>query len=112
MKSRFVVLAVIGLTVFGISFSALRAQSTRSTWDGVYTDAQAKEGATLYSTNCASCHGEMLTGGEEAPPLAGSDFLSNWNGLSASDLFERIRTTMPLSKPQSLSREVNGNIMA
>lgn len=112
MKSRFVAAAVVGLTVFGLSFSALRAQSTRSIWDGVYSDAQAKDGAALYAQNCASCHGDTLGGGEEAPPLAGGDFLSNWNGLSAGDLFERIRTTMPLSKPQSLSREVNGKILA
>lgn len=112
MKSRFAAAAVIGLALFGLSFSALRAQATKSVWDGVYSEAQAKEGADLYGQQCASCHGDTLAGGEEAPPLAGGDFLSNWNGLTAGDLFERIRTTMPLSKPQSLSRDVNAKILA
>jgi mono/diheme cytochrome c family protein len=112
MKFRFAAAAVLGLTAFGLSFSALRAQATKSVWDGVYSDAQARDGAELYGQQCASCHGDTLAGGEEAPPLAGGDFLSNWNGLTAGDLFERIRTTMPLSKPQSLSREVNAKILA
>jgi len=112
MKFRFAAAAVLGLTAFGLSFSALRAQATKSVWDGVYSDAQARDGAELYGQQCASCHGDTLAGGEEAPPLACGDFLSNWNGLTAGDLFERIRTTMPLSKPQSLSREVNAKILA
>ena len=92
--------------------AVLYAQDSRSVWDGVYTTQQATHGKELYSKNCAGCHGETLTGGESAPPLAGGDFLSNWNGLSVSELFERIRTTMPLNNPRSLSREVNTDILA
>jgi hypothetical protein len=44
--------------------------------------------------------------------LAGGEFLSNWNGLTLGDLFERIKTTMPQNKPGRLSREVNTNILA
>ncbi len=47
-----------------------------------------------------------------APPLAGPEFMSNWNGLTAGDLFDRIRTTMPANKPGSLSRETNADILA
>ena len=47
-----------------------------------------------------------------APPLAGGDFLANWNGLTAGDLFERIRTSMPANNPGKLSREVNADILA
>jgi hypothetical protein len=54
----------------------------------------------------------MLTGGESAPPLAGGEFLSNWNGLTVGDLFERVRTTMPLNKPGKVSRETNADIIA
>ena len=87
-------------------------QTSRSVWDGVYTAEQARRGQPLYNQHCASCHGDNLTGGESAPPLAGSDFLSSWNGLSAGELFERIRKTMPLSKPGKLSREANADILA
>ncbi|HLJ44670.1 MAG TPA: cytochrome c [Bryobacteraceae bacterium] len=92
--------------------SVLVAQESRSVWDGVYTSDQAKHGKELYTKQCAGCHGESLTGGESAPPLAGGEFLSNWNGLSVGELFERIRTTMPLNNPRSLSREMNADILA
>lgn len=90
----------------------LSAETQRSVWDGVYTDAQAKRGQPLYGEQCASCHGATLEGGESAPALAGAEFLSNWNGLSAGDLFERMRTSMPLNNPGKLSREVNADILA
>ena len=39
-------------------------EATRSVWDGVYTNDQAKRGEALYARECGSCHGDMLTGGE------------------------------------------------
>ena len=47
-----------------------------------------------------------------APPLAGGNFQSNWNGLSVGDLFDRTRISMPQDKPGKLSREVNADILA
>lgn len=103
--------AFAGLAALGTY--ALRAQdATRSVWDGVYTDDQAKRGMSQYADNCASCHGDQLTGGEMAPPLAGGEFLSNWNGLTLGDLYERIRTGMPPSQPGKLSREAKAEIVA
>jgi mono/diheme cytochrome c family protein len=86
--------------------------SSRSVWDGVYTEEQAGRGQGLYNKHCASCHADTLMGGEMSPPLAGGDFLSNWNGLTMGDLFERIRTTMPMNNAGKLSREVNADITA
>ena len=88
------------------------AQTSRSVWDGVYTAEQAKRGADLYSNECASCHGLALNGGEMAPPLTGGEFLSNWNGLTVGDLFDRIRQTMPADRPGSLNREKDADIVA
>jgi mono/diheme cytochrome c family protein len=85
---------------------------SRSVWDGVYTADQAKRGQAQYQQHCASCHGVSLTGGEMSPALAGGEFLANWNGLTAGDLFERIRKTMPQNKPGKLNREVNAEILA
>ena len=87
-------------------------EATRSVWDGVYTQEQADRGRPFYNQHCASCHADTLMGGEMSPPLVGGEFLSNWNGLTLSDLFERIRTTMPQNKPATLSREVNSDITA
>ncbi len=91
---------------------ALYAQTTKSVWDGVYTPDQAKRGSTSYTQNCAGCHGTDLQGGESAPPLAGGDFMSNWNGLTAGDLFDRMRTTMPADRPGKLTRDQNSDILA
>ncbi len=85
---------------------------SRSVWEGVYTNDQAKRGQQLYAQYCGSCHGDTLGGGESAPPLAGAEFLSNWNGLTVGDLFERMRTSMPQDKPGKLSREQNADILA
>jgi S-disulfanyl-L-cysteine oxidoreductase SoxD len=88
-----------------------RAES-RSVWEGVYTEEQAKRGETVYGKECASCHGDLLTGGESAPPLTGGVFQANWNGLTLGDLFDRIRKTMPLSKPGRLTREQYAEVLA
>lgn len=99
---------VAALLAIGVAY----AQTSRTTWDGVYTEEQAKRGAALYSQNCASCHGTDLTGGESAPPLAGIPFFSNWEGLTVGDLFERMRVSMPADRPGRLSREQNSDIVA
>jgi cytochrome c len=100
-------MVIFGLTVFGQS-----PEGSRSVWDGVYSQDQAKRGGALYAKECASCHGNELSGGEEAPPLAGDGFLSNWNGLTVGDLFERIRKSMPQQRPGSLSRQTNADILS
>ena len=104
----FLLLAVAGaLAVVGQA-----PTPTRSVWDGVFTADQAKRGQERYNAECSSCHGSSLTGGESAPPLAGGEFMSNWNGLTVGDLFERVRKTMPVGKAGKLSREVNADIVA
>ena len=72
----------------------LVAQS-RTTQDAVYTDAQAKRGEEIYAKTCASCHAADLSGSGQAPALADADFNHEWNGQPLSDLFDRIRATMP-----------------
>lgn len=98
--------AVIGLSGAAVS------QTQRSVWDGVYSAEQARRGQARYGELCASCHGDTLGGGESAPPLAGGEFLSNWNGLTVGDLFDRTRSTMPQNKPGSLSRETGAEVLA
>lgn len=83
-----------------------------SVWDGVYTDEQAKRGEAVYYERCASCHGPELEGGDMTPPLTGGGFTSNWNELSVGDLFERIRITMPLDRPRTLSRPQSADVIA
>ena len=114
MQNRLLVAFII---VFAIGALSVRAQQEKplrphSVWDGVYTDEQAKRGEPLYRLRCASCHGDKLSGGESAPPLAGGQFLSNWNGLTLDVLFDRIRLTMPSDNPAKVSRPVKADILA
>ena len=88
------------------------AQPTQSVWDGVYTEAQAGRGETGFAMRCASCHGAALTGTGEAPALQGAQFVSDFNGETVGDLFDRIRTTMPQDNPASLPREQYAAILA
>ena len=85
---------------------------TVSIWDGVYTEAQAARGATGFSARCANCHGADLGGTGEAPALSGARFLSDFDGVSLGDVFDRIRTTMPQDNPGSLTRDEAADILA
>jgi S-disulfanyl-L-cysteine oxidoreductase SoxD len=85
---------------------------TSSVLDGVYTDAQAARGAAAYPQYCAACHGASLDGLGEAPALSGAQFISDFNGLTVGDLFDRIRTTMPLNNPAGLSRDQYADILS
>ena len=76
-----------------------RRAGERTTWDSVFSAAQAGRGETAYKQLCARCHMETLAGGDEAGELTGSAFMSSWNGQSLADLHERVRSTMPTDTP-------------
>jgi len=86
-----------------------QAQTTR---DGVYTDTQAKRGEEIYAKSCASCHAPDLSGSGQAPALADVDFAKEWDNQPLSDLFERIRTTMPADAPGTLKPAEVADVMA
>lgn len=85
---------------------------TANIHDGVYTNAQARRGDTLYAEHCSLCHLPSMTGKEPAPELAGDLFMSKWYGMSVGDLFIRISTTMPVSNPGILSEEQYTDLVA
>jgi S-disulfanyl-L-cysteine oxidoreductase SoxD len=87
-------------------------ETTSSVLDGVYTETQAARGAQAFAEHCALCHGTTLGGLGEAPALIGALFVSDFNGLTLGDLFDRVRTTMPLNAPASLGRERYADILA
>lgn len=98
--------------VWGLTLSVGAAQGVRTVWDGVYTKEQAARGEALAAAQCVACHGDGLTGVEAAPPLTGDLFSSTWEGVPLSDLADRIRTTMPLDKPGTLSRGQAADLLA
>jgi cytochrome c len=106
MRLRTIVLAALPLA------ATFWAQTSKSVWDGVYTEDQSKRGETVAKEECVRCHGQGLSGGEEAPPLAGAGFLANWNGSTMGDLFERILISMPTDSPGRLTRQENADVLA
>lgn len=86
--------------------------SSPTVWDSVYSPAQAGRGETAYVKVCARCHQASLGGADQSPPLAGAAFLGNWNGLTLSDLHDRIRTTMPPDSIGIVDRQVVTDVMA
>lgn len=97
-----VVLAVLGAAAGAAARGqSATSQSATSVWDGVYSDAQAKKGETVYFTNCAVCHGDDFAGREQAPALAGLAFMEKWNRATVRKLFEKVEL-MPPTQPKSL----------
>ena len=90
----------------------LAAQAQRSTWDGVYTEAQANRGAALFDKECAGCHGPSGEGGGMAPALDGAAFAANYDGQTVGDLFDRNRTTMPVGREGQLGAVQSADITA
>lgn len=61
----------------------------------VFTAAQAETGRTAYRAHCAGCHASDLGGRDDAPALAGPDFLKTWGPRTTAQLHDFVRTTMP-----------------
>jgi len=87
------------------------AQAPKTARDRVYSEAQAGRGRTIFSAQCASCHGQSLQG-DSAPPLVGDDFLADWGSQPLSELVNRIQRTMTANKPGKLTREQATDLVA
>jgi len=107
-----VVLATTASTGGASQAAAASGPSSRSIWDGVYTEEQARRGKEIYLTHCLSCHGEALEGGGQVHALVGPEFAANWNGLSLGDMLERMRISMPMDKPGTLSRQQLADVLS
>jgi quinoprotein glucose dehydrogenase len=103
---------ILGAFVAAVTYSTVLAQTTKSVNDGVYTAEQAKRGEVLYKEQCAACHGDNLEGAGPMPPLAGPDFLTNWQGKTVGDVYEKTQTSMPATAPGSLTPEQTADVVA
>ena len=112
MRIRIAAAAIAGLAAIGALYSLGAQSPSRSVWDGVFTEEQANRGRALYGQECSGCHGDSLTGADEAPALSGGAFIANWDGLTVGDLFERIRISMPANNPGKLNREQIADILS
>ena len=64
---------------------------------GVFSSQQSARGELEYMRTCKRCHKRDLSGDfiEDAPPLIGEEFMSNWRPWTLGDLFEFLTTDMP-----------------
>ena len=109
MRARTILIALSALPLLVMMLSA---QETRTVWDGVYTEEQAKRGETIYLEHCVRCHGPKLLGGNEVGALTGPVFSGNWEGVPLSQMLDRVRVTMPLDKPSTMSRQQIADVLS
>ncbi len=79
---------------------------------GIYSELQAQRGQTTYGQVCSACHLADLSGSDQAPSLAGGEFLDRWDGQNMADLVDRIRTSMPADNVGSLTTQSSTDIVA
>src|SRR5688500_11170967 len=112
MNKTSIAMVLVG-GLFGAALTVtVGAQAARSSNEGVYTADQATKGDAVYKEQCAACHGDNLEGSGPMPPLAGKDFLTNWQGKTVGDLYEKTQTSMPATAPGTLTPEQATNLMA
>lgn len=76
----------------------------------VYSASQGRQGMSAYAANCAACHGDVLQGQLDAPPLQGPNFQAKWFGQPVSTLYEFITTNMPQDRPGALDPKTYAQI--
>ncbi|MDO8681474.1 MAG: PQQ-binding-like beta-propeller repeat protein [Acidobacteriota bacterium] len=97
--------ALIGSSVLLALVAGVQLTGTQGQAPSVYTAAQAAAGQASYQANCASCHMPDLAGQNEAPPLAGANFMTTWRGRTTKDLVEYMSATMPPGRPSLAEAE-------
>jgi ankyrin repeat protein len=82
--------------------AATSSASAKTNWDGVFTEQQVQRGQQVYQRACAACHLDSLQGDAVSPPLVGNGFLARFSGLSAHEMVQNLRASMPQNAPDSL----------
>ena len=78
----------------------------RSVWEGVYTEAQARDGQVLYETHCIKCHGRD-TGGFAAKELYGDRFFERWREDTLGSLYSFMQNMPPAGPARSAPEYMN-----
>jgi cytochrome c len=84
-----------------------------STWDGIYTTAQAQRGAAVFASTCNKCHGAAAPGTtDDGGRLVGKEFFEKYDGVMLDQLFTAIYTLMPLDHPKTLPAKDVADVIA
>ena len=99
---RVLMSVVIGCS---IGIAAIAAQApTKSTYDGVYTAAQAERGQKTFSDKCTACH--------EPSRFSGDTFHESWDDKPLKEIWDVASGTMPEDNPGSLKQQEYADIIA
>ena len=101
----------LGALALALGVTVTAPAAGRGSAAGVFTEAQAQDGARIYAVRCAVCHGATLAGTLETPGLRGR-FVANWAGRPLADLFDYVTRAMPQMAPGTLSADDNARIVA
>jgi|SoiMethySBSTD1v2_1073268.scaffolds.fasta_scaffold07493_11 ankyrin repeat protein len=85
-----------------VKSASAASPSGKTNWDGVFTEQQAQRGQQVYQRACSACHLESLQGDDVSPALVGKGFLARFSGLSAHEMVQNLRASMPQNAPDSL----------
>ncbi len=77
-----------------------------------FTSDQATAGRAAYREHCSGCHLADLGGQNEAPPLAGVNFMNAWGSRSTRELVAFIQSTMPPGGVGSLDQQTYVSLVA
>jgi hypothetical protein len=107
-------LTLAAASLLAVSFTAGQSASSRSAWDGVYSDIQADRGEREYGRACSHCHGLSLEGdgAREIPTLVSDQFLRRWRGKTVQTLFDSLMRSMPADDQGSLTPSVTADMIA
>jgi alcohol dehydrogenase (cytochrome c) len=96
------------IAVLGLGIALVAGQQSTTP---VFSAQQAAAGLAAYEASCASCHVADLGGRNEAPQLAGGDFMNTWRDRTTQALLEFIQGAMPPDGP-TLSPDQYQSIVA
>jgi len=94
-----------------LAASAGAQQPSKTTAQGVFTEAQAARGQKAYADSCARCHAEDLLGAT-GPALVGDFFANRFVGSNVQDMVKTIRRSMPQEAPDSLGTPMYVDIVS
>jgi len=107
-RTKAAMAAFAGALALGAAAGLWASHAGAQTKPGPFTDTQAQAGQAVYNSRCASCH----EAGGETVRLIGAGFTDLWRTRTTRDLYTRIKTTMPLSNPGSLSDAEAASVVA
>ena len=97
---------IAALLLTGTAAISRQNESPRTIWNGVFSTGQAVRGQEQFQMHCAECHDGDLNPRDTASRLVGDRFMDRWREDTLGNLFNFVSTSMPRTRPASLTKAV------